>query len=454
MSKIFKLVDTESEFPSPSTNVQHVAMTNWKLCLICQEQKEEPLTCPSQSKRKDIGSGYRSLAETLIRFNELGQLPIHLKRLDEGNGIEMTMVANDAKYHQSCRLQYNNTKLQRAEKRARTATSEDHNIDTACKYMRSQITDNSILQKDACFFCGKSPGTSGLHEAATFQVDKRVKACAVLLEDTELLAKLSTADMVALEAKYHTKCLVSLYNRARKAKAEGHRDTDETEALSGIAFAELVMYIEEMRQLDEERAPVFKLSDLAQLYTSRLEQLGVKLDAKVHTTRLKQRLLGYFTDMQAQKNGRDVLLAFEEDIGTALTKACELDSDNDAIHLARAAKIVRNHMFGKAKSFTGFPLGCQKESAVSPLLCALVNMILEGPSIKEQSENTTPAALSIAQLLKFNSIKHRRTQGTSHSVTVKHMTAQETPVPIYIGLMLHAHTRKKELVDRLNHLGI
>ena len=127
----------------------------------------------------------------------------------------------------------------------------------------------------------------------------------------------------------------------------------------------------------------------------------MKLDVKVHTTRLKQRLLGYFTDMQAQKNRRDVLLAFEEDISTALAKACELDSDNDAIHLARAAKIVRNHMFGKAKSFTGFPLGCQKES-VSPLLRALVNMILEGPSIKEQSENTTPAALSIAQLLKFN----------------------------------------------------
>ena len=166
MSKIFKLVDTESEFPSPSTNVQYVAMTNWKLCLICQEQKEELLTCPSQSKRKDVGSGYRSLAE---RFNELEQLPIHLKRLDEGNGIEMTMVANDAKYHQSCRLQYNNTKLQRADKRARTATSEDHNVDTACKYMRSQITDNSIL---ACFFYGKSPGTSGLHKAATFQVDK------------------------------------------------------------------------------------------------------------------------------------------------------------------------------------------------------------------------------------------------------------------------------------------
>ena len=84
----------------------------------------------------------------------------------------------------------------------------------------------------------------------------------MLLEDTELLAKLSTADMVTLEAKYHTKCLVSLYNRARKVK--GDRCTDEMKTVSGIAFAELVMFIEE--QIDEERAPVFKFSDLSQLY--------------------------------------------------------------------------------------------------------------------------------------------------------------------------------------------
>ena len=129
---------------------------------------------------------------------------------------------------------------------------------------------------------------------------------------------------------------------------------DEKEALSGIPFAELVMYTEEMRQLDEETAPVFKFSDLSQLYTTRLEQLGVKPDAKVHTTRLKQHLLNRFTDMCTQKKGRDVLVAFEEDIGTALAKACEFDSANDAIHLACAAKIVRNHMFRKAKPFTGF----------------------------------------------------------------------------------------------------
>ncbi len=82
-----------------------------------------------------------------------------------------------------------------------------------------------------------------------------------------------------------------------------------------------------------------------------------------------------------------------------------------------------------------------------------MNMILEGPSIQDHSEATTPAALSITQLLKFNSIKHKRKQATT-SVTVRHSIDQETPVPTYIGLMLHAHTRKRDLVDRLYHLGM
>ena len=41
----------------------------------------------------------------------------YVERLDEGNGIEMAMVANDAKHHQSCKLQYYSTKFQPAEKK-------------------------------------------------------------------------------------------------------------------------------------------------------------------------------------------------------------------------------------------------------------------------------------------------------------------------------------------------
>ena len=88
------------------------------------------------------------------------------------------------------------------------------------------------------------------------------------------------------------------------------------------------------------------------------------------------------------------------------------------------------------------------------MLLGLVNMILEGLSIKDQSENTTPAALTIAQLLKFNSVKHKRAATASTPSTFRHATTQETPVPTYIGLMLHVHTPQRERVDRLAHMGI
>ena len=58
--------------------------------------------------------------------------------------------------------------------------------------------------------------------------------------------------MVALEAKYHAKCLLGCYTLARKAKAKGLKSTGEEEVISRITFAEQVMYIEEVRYLDEE----------------------------------------------------------------------------------------------------------------------------------------------------------------------------------------------------------
>ena len=150
-----------------------------------------------------------------------------------------------------------------------------------------------------------------------------------------------------------------------------------------------------------------------------MQQLGVKLNTRVHSTRLRLRLLAQFPDIRAHTKGRDVLLVFEEDVGAALTKACALDSDNDMVHLARAAQTVRRHMFEGGEPFNGFPEGCQEDS-VPPLLLALVSMVLECPNIKDQMADTTPAALAIAQMLKFNCIKHNREHPTTGLVTARH----------------------------------
>ena len=192
--------------------------------------------------------------------------------------------------------------------------------------------------------------------------------------------------MIALDAQYHPRCLIGLYNRTRKAQSTGSQDTNQERAMSAVVFAELVLYIDKTRQ-DEETAPVFRLANLVQLYQSRMEQLGVQLDTKVHSTRLKQRLLAQFPDMRAHTKGRDIMMAFE-DVGAALAKACELHSDSDAVHLAHAAQIVRRHMFGEAKPFTGFLEGCQEES-VPPLLVALVSMIVEGPASRNRWQTLT-----------------------------------------------------------------
>ena len=71
---------------------------------------------------------------------------------------------------------------------------------------------------------------------------KKVSEFACELQDTALLAKFTAGDMIAIESKYHNRCLCVLYNRARLASP---MDNDGVEAcMHGIAFAELVVFLE------------------------------------------------------------------------------------------------------------------------------------------------------------------------------------------------------------------
>ncbi len=71
--------------------------------------------------------------------------------------------------------------------------------------------------------------------------------CPAILQDQSLLAKLSAGDLIALEAKYHAQCLVSLYNKARQTKIS--KEQIYGSAINqGIALAELVTFIEDAKQ--------------------------------------------------------------------------------------------------------------------------------------------------------------------------------------------------------------
>ena len=82
-----------------------------------------------------------------------------------------------------------------------------------------------------------------------------------------------------------------------------------------------------------------------------------------------------------------------------------------------------------------------------------MNMILNGPNIKHQTQLTnTTACLSISQLLVFNNVKNARK--IEHSGMVHHSHDTEMPLSLFISLKIHAVTRKRTFIDALFRLGI
>ena len=57
------------------------------------------------------GVGYKTLAENLTGFDKIGGLPGTMKLSCIDQGIEAAFHALRAKFHDSCRLKYNKTKV-------------------------------------------------------------------------------------------------------------------------------------------------------------------------------------------------------------------------------------------------------------------------------------------------------------------------------------------------------
>ncbi len=163
---------------------------------------------------------------------------------------------------------------------------------------------------------------------------------------------------------------------------------------------------------------------------------------RLHTTRLNERLLSAIPDLVAHSDGRDILLMFNGDVGDVMRKTYAHGADSNALHLAETADILRKDMLHTNNQFEGsFPPTCQQDSVPTSLV-SLVRMILEGPNIKNipsTNSHIQNDALTISQLLLFNLVKCRNV----NSSAVRHMKERETPLPLYIGIKVHAANRKR-----------
>ncbi len=72
MARVYKVVDTDE----PRTSGTQCLTTDWKQCILCQEDAVELLKCPE-------GAGYKTMAENLVAFDKISCLPRTLKLYQE-----------------------------------------------------------------------------------------------------------------------------------------------------------------------------------------------------------------------------------------------------------------------------------------------------------------------------------------------------------------------------------
>ena len=95
--------------------------TDWALCCLCQVKSKKDVRCPY--KKECHHDAYQTLENELKKFVEHDislPLQVSLECLDDGSGIANTLLKNEAKYHNGCRILFRSHIVQRAlDKRTR-----------------------------------------------------------------------------------------------------------------------------------------------------------------------------------------------------------------------------------------------------------------------------------------------------------------------------------------------
>ena len=130
--------------------------------------------------------------------------------------------------------------------------------------------------------------------------------------------------------------------------------------------------------------------------------------------------------MESERKGRDVLLAFQKDVGLVLSQASDY---SEAMTLAQAAKILRRHMLHHKSTFDGtFREGCIGEAIPTSFL-QFVGMAEHGAGIKYQLIfGASKTDLTIAQLLQYNCYARYKEGSGTHT-----LKRSGNPFPCLLG---------------------
>jgi len=100
-----------------------------------------------------------------------------------------TLAENLASWCKGCHFKFNNKKISKANKRKEVASVE----------VTQRSGKRACLDKQICILCTEGDEIEQLHNFSTFNADAGVRAMVTDLQDSELLSRMATVDLIAIE---------------------------------------------------------------------------------------------------------------------------------------------------------------------------------------------------------------------------------------------------------------
>ena len=145
--KQISVLETPFDFQEPIGDQEQERASIWGRCFMCQAVTHDKLICPvTNSWQVDKSLGYRSIAEELKKFEEIGELPSSIRRriyfLSHAELTE-TLFQNKAKFRKHCKNTYDEHHYGRATKKRKSMGNDEKDLISTPK--REQNIIHTIL---------------------------------------------------------------------------------------------------------------------------------------------------------------------------------------------------------------------------------------------------------------------------------------------------------------------
>jgi hypothetical protein len=261
------------------------------------------------------------------------------------------MLEHGVVWHTSCRNKINQQKVDRA--------TPKRNEPGECSPPKKRRTEKENTNEKVCFICDlKCTRKQNVRRVQNMELDSKVRKAAEL-SDHHLLGKLLHHYLVAMNARYHTKCIAKLLRRANQASSL-QKENEPQSMYVNPPTKDLQETLHHIATQSETRDRI-PMSEVTKFVNEKLQ--GQSSDASnMHSTRLRQDIMSAAPELTCEENGGRWDFVFNGKVQP----------------LSKASEILRTDMLRTTQTFTGSFSENAEENSVPDALVKFIVMLIDG----------------------------------------------------------------------------